>query len=90
MTFDLLLVPIAQEHGVDVVGEVRRSEEDVGVGQPVTEEEKICVTIWFVKVETVQPGITKELTAKRPNLNFIQTEASHVANGLLACTGLKL
>lgn len=40
VTFDLLLVPVAQEHGVDVVGEVRRGEEDVGVGQPVTEEER--------------------------------------------------
>lgn len=39
VTFDLLLVPVAQEHGVDVVSEVRRGEEDVGVGQPVTEEE---------------------------------------------------
>jgi len=39
VTFDLQLVPVAQEHGVDVVGEVRRGEQDVGVGQPVSEEE---------------------------------------------------
>ena len=39
VTFDLQLVPVAQEHGVDVVEEVRRGEQDVGVGQPVSEEE---------------------------------------------------
>lgn len=38
VTFDLLLVPVAQEHSVDVVGEVRRGEEDVGICQPVPEE----------------------------------------------------
>lgn len=38
MTFDLLLVPVTQEHGVDVVGKVGRGEKDVDVGQPVPEE----------------------------------------------------
>lgn len=39
VTFDLQLVPVAHEHGVDVVGKVRRGKQDVGVGQPMTEEE---------------------------------------------------
>ena len=39
VTFDLQLVPVTQEHGVDVVGEVRRGEQDVGLRQPMSEEE---------------------------------------------------
>lgn len=39
VTFDLLLVPVTQEHGVDVVGKVGCGKENVAVGQPVSEEE---------------------------------------------------
>lgn len=39
VTLDLQLVPVTQEHGVDVVGKVRRGKQDVGVCQPMTEEE---------------------------------------------------
>lgn len=38
VTFDLQLVPVAQEHGVDVVHEIRHGEQDVGAGQPMPEE----------------------------------------------------
>lgn len=36
MTFDLQLVPVTKEHGVDVVHKVGRGEQDVGVGQPMS------------------------------------------------------
>lgn len=36
VTFDLQLVPVAQEHGVYVVREVGSREQNVGVGQPVS------------------------------------------------------
>ncbi len=39
VTFDLQLVPVTQEHGVDVVGKVRRGKQDVGVRQPMPEQE---------------------------------------------------
>lgn len=39
VTFDLQLVPVTQEHGVDVVDKVRRGKQDVGVGQPMSERE---------------------------------------------------
>lgn len=39
VTFDPLLVPVTQKHGVDVVGKVRCGKEDVAVSQPVSEEE---------------------------------------------------
>lgn len=32
VTFDLQLVPVTKEHGVDVVHKVGRGEQDVGVG----------------------------------------------------------
>lgn len=35
MTFDLHLVPVAQEHGVDVIDKVRDRKEDVGASEPV-------------------------------------------------------
>lgn len=35
MTFDLHLVPVAQEHGVDVIDKVRNRKQDVGASQPV-------------------------------------------------------
>lgn len=40
MTFDPQPEPVAQEHGQEVVAEIRRGEQDVGVGQPVSEEGK--------------------------------------------------
>lgn len=39
VTFDLHLVPVTQKHGVDVVGKVRCGKQDVGVGEPMPEEE---------------------------------------------------
>lgn len=39
VTFDLQLVPVAQEHGVDVVEEVWSGEQDVGLSEPVSEQE---------------------------------------------------
>lgn len=38
VTFDLQLVPVALEHGEDVVQEVRCGKQDVGLGEPVSEE----------------------------------------------------
>lgn len=35
MTFDLHLVPVTQEHGIDVVDEVRNRKQDVGAREPV-------------------------------------------------------
>lgn len=35
MTFDLYLVPVAQEHGVDVIDKVRDGKQDVGASEPV-------------------------------------------------------
>lgn len=39
VAFDLELVPVTQEHGVDVIHKVRHSEQDVGAGQPMPEKE---------------------------------------------------
>lgn len=41
MTFDLKLVPVAQEHGIYIVHKVGHSEQDVGGGQPVPEKKNI-------------------------------------------------
>lgn len=41
MTFDLKLVPVAQEHGIYIVHKVGHSKQDVGGGQPVPERKKI-------------------------------------------------
>jgi len=35
VTLDTQLVPVAHEHGVDVVHEVGHGEQDVAAGQPV-------------------------------------------------------
>lgn len=40
MPFDLQLVPVAQEHGVNIVGKVRCGKENIVVGQPVPEEQR--------------------------------------------------
>lgn len=37
--FDLELVPVTQEHGVDVIHKVRHRKPYVGAGQPVSEKE---------------------------------------------------
>lgn len=35
MIFDLKLVPVAQEHGIDVIDKVWDSKEDVAAGEPM-------------------------------------------------------
>lgn len=37
MTFDLKLVPVAQEHSIYIVHEVGHGKQDIGGGQPVPE-----------------------------------------------------
>ncbi len=35
MIFDLKFVPVAQEHGIDVIEEVGDSKEDIAAGKPM-------------------------------------------------------
>lgn len=51
VTFDLKLVPVAQEHGIYIVHEVGHSKQDVGAGQPVPERKYFLnhMTLTFLK-----------------------------------------
>lgn len=40
VTFDLHLVPVAQEHGIDVIDKVRDRKQDVGASEPVPADKK--------------------------------------------------
>lgn len=63
MIFDLKLVPVAHEHGVDVIYEVGHRKEDVGAGQPVSDIERDREAIYCVSIHT---QISRTLTG----LNF--------------------
>lgn len=43
VTLDPQLVPVAHEHGVDVVNEVGHGEQDVAAGQPVPGQEEYTI-----------------------------------------------